>query len=406
MSTAQKVLILYAALCLMVSASTAASSEVTTPTQGVASVVLRAKIDEKRELSADMAYLTQPGAEVKITLLGKPAAEAAATQPQSEGTIDASSPKHYKIVRQQSLEWSFGAGTLARVFLDGIVWKAPDKPGAYTLEAKSIESRFFEDASQGAALPAQAGRLRESPRSDIGSLRLTMLVQHPLEKETRGVIDSYPIGIYPDENSPTASAYVAQHRSLYAPPKYFVKVTPDTKNLLISEHFRLGDFSPASERDQVHYIALDYRLVDKLEAIIARAQKRGMKVTALKILRAYLSPMELDRMRRAGIVLSGTTRYIYGDAAAIIVDENSDGKMDDLNNDQVVDVKDAQVLADLAEEVERDTHVYGGVGVYGTFEDKQHPATPYVHVDTRGVRSRWGQSAPAPIPGSQTGSEP
>jgi hypothetical protein len=391
MSIKQKKRAIFVALCCVALAASAAASDVTTPTQGIEGMTLRAKIDDARDLASDMAFLTRPGAEVKITLLGKAAPEASASaQPQAEGAPDALSPKRYRISRQESLEWSLSGGALSRVFEDGIVWKAPDKSGVYTVEAKFVESRFFEDASPGAA------KLREPSHSNIGTIRLTMLVQSPLEKETRGVIDGYPIGIYPDENSPTAKAYVAQRRSLYAAPKYFIKVTPETKDLLISKHFRIGDFSPASERNQPHFIVLDYRLVDRLEGIVAKLQERGMKVSGLKILRAYLSPMELERMRRKGIVLSDFTRYIYGDAAAIIVDENGDGKMDDLNNDNTVDVKDAEALADVADEVERATRIYGGIGVYSKFDDPDYPPTPYVQVDTRGVKSRWGQSAPSP----------
>jgi hypothetical protein len=380
------VLLVTLSFIVMLSLATLAASEATTPTQTVGGITLRAKVDDARELESGMAYLTQPAAEVKITLLGKGAALVGGHS-LPEGEIDESTPKRYRISSKQSLEWSFSAGTLKQISEDSIAWKAPQKPGVYDIEAKFVESRFFGDAS------ANAEKLNESSRSHIGTLHLKMLVQYPLEKETRGVIDGYPLGIYPDETAPTVKYYISRHRELYAPPKYFAKVTPETKDLLVSKHFRLGDFSFAGERDQVHFVALQYRLVDRLEAMLAKLHERNLEVSGLRILRAYLSPMELERLSRKGIILSDFTRYIYGDAAAIIIDEDSDGKMDNLNNDQTVDVKDIELLADIVEQIEDETHVYGGIGVYTSFKDPHHASTPYLHIDTRGVRSRWGQSS-------------
>ena len=60
--------------------------------------------------------------------------------------------------------------------------------------------------------------------------------------------------------------------------------------------------------------------------------------------------------------------------------------MDDLNGDGKVNTRDAQFLARVVDEIEKEhPDLIGGVGVY--------PATsahgPFVHVDVRGVKARW-----------------
>jgi hypothetical protein len=78
---------------------------------------------------------------------------------------------------------------------------------------------------------------------------------------------------------------------------------------------------------------------------------------------------------------------MYGDAADVFVDNNGDGRMDDLNRDGKVDHRDARVILDAAERVERlHPQLAGGVGVYRSTSSHG----PFAHVDVRGWRARWG----------------
>jgi hypothetical protein len=77
---------------------------------------------------------------------------------------------------------------------------------------------------------------------------------------------------------------------------------------------------------------------------------------------------------------------MYGDAADIYLDADGDGRMDDLNGDGRVDIRDARWLASVAEDVEvAHPEVTGGIGTYRA--NAAHG--PFVHVDTRGSRARW-----------------
>ena len=80
------------------------------------------------------------------------------------------------------------------------------------------------------------------------------------------------------------------------------------------------------------------------------------------------------------------SRHMYGDAADVYVDADGDGRMDDLDRDGRITVKDAGWLARVAEEVEADyPAMTGGIGVYRA--NAVHG--PFVHVDVRGTPARW-----------------
>ena len=84
------------------------------------------------------------------------------------------------------------------------------------------------------------------------------------------------------------------------------------------------------------------------------------------------------------------SRHQYGDAADLIIDSNGDGRMDDLNRDGVVDFRDTDVINAAVERVERRfPELVGGLGLYRAMG----PSGPFAHIDVRGTRARWTNSA-------------
>ena len=71
------------------------------------------------------------------------------------------------------------------------------------------------------------------------------------------------------------------------------------------------------------------------------------------------------------------SRHQYGDAADVAIDANGDGR---------VTLADELLVARAVDQVE-DEHpdLVGGLGLYTSGRYR----TPYVHIDTRGKRSRW-----------------
>jgi uncharacterized protein YcbK (DUF882 family) len=80
------------------------------------------------------------------------------------------------------------------------------------------------------------------------------------------------------------------------------------------------------------------------------------------------------------------SRHMYGDAADVYVDNDRNGNMDDINRDGRVNTRDAEMLAQAVERVERKhPSLVGGIGVYSACCGHG----PFTHVDVRGFRARW-----------------
>lgn len=208
---------------------------------------------------------------------------------------------------------------------------------------------------------------------------VALIVMKPFSAKVDGRIGSYRMGNWPNESGTPRSAN-------YAPPKGFIEVTPENFGTRVSEHFTVGQFLTKDQSNVwPKYLVLDRRLLDKLELTIAELQRQGYSVKNFSIMSGFRTPQYNERGVGAG-GRSAVSRHQYGDASDVYPDDNQDGRMDDLNRDGRVDLKDAKILASAAEAVERNNpQLVGGIGIYpGT---SSHG--PFVHIDARGTRARW-----------------
>jgi hypothetical protein len=228
----------------------------------------------------------------------------------------------------------------------------PQKPGIYSLESL-----------------AQTG---------YGALR--WIVMKPFSAKVNGRIGSYRIGNFPFERRDPSNP-------AYANPRGFIEVTPDNRFTKVSEHFSLGQFLTKNQESiWPKYLVLQPRLLDKLELTIAELKHEGYDVRGLFVMSGFRTPEYNEPGVGAG-GRSAVSRHQYGDAADVYPDDRGQGRMDDLNRDGRVDLADARILAHAAEAVEQShPELVGGIGIY--------PATsshgPFVHIDARGTRARWG----------------
>ncbi len=202
----------------------------------------------------------------------------------------------------------------------------------------------------------------------------------PFSEKHDGRVGAFNVGRWPAERrAPLGPAYRV--------PAGFIEITPEIQSLAISTHFTLGEFlSVRSQRDVwPKPLVLDLRLVDKLELIIQALADSGFTAPRLKVMSAFRTPSVT--LAGARTAQAPESRHQYGDAADIVVDANGDGRMDDLNRDGRVDIGDARYLVRVILAVEAaHPDLVGGIGVYRS----TGLSGPFVHVDARGERARWG----------------
>jgi uncharacterized protein YcbK (DUF882 family) len=149
--------------------------------------------------------------------------------------------------------------------------------------------------------------------------------------------------------------------------------------LAVSKHFRLSDFITHDAQRDVwpKYVALDPRLLDKLELIVNEVAKmRGVSpdsTLALDVHSGFRTPAHNAGVQRA----ARDSRHQYGDAADVAIDADGDGRI----------TRADSRLVEAAVEVVEQAHpeLAGGLGLYTSARYR----TPYVHIDARGRRSRW-----------------
>jgi hypothetical protein len=217
-------------------------------------------------------------------------------------------------------------------------------------------------------------------RDSTGVARFAVITIRDFAEKLDGRIGSYRIGYWPaEQGQPLGGSY--------GNPAGFIEVTPENADTRVSEHFRLRDFlTHDQESVWPKYLVLREDLVDKLELVIAQLEADGHAVRHMSVMSGFRTPQYNATGGETGGRAS-LSRHMYGDAADVFVDNDGDGRMDDLNRDGRVDHRDAQVILDAAERVERaHPDVAGGVGVYRATASHG----PFAHVDVRGNRARWG----------------
>ena len=210
-----------------------------------------------------------------------------------------------------------------------------------------------------------------------GTVSVITLV--PLSSKKSGRIGTYRIGSWPYEQGGAPKA-------IYEPPPGLVMVTRENMNLYVSEHVQLRDFlTKGQEGVWPKYVAMQPRELDKVELTIQELKRAGHPVKDIFVVSGFRTPSYNesggDPSGRAAL-----SRHMYGDAMDIAVDNDGDGRMDDLNGDGRVTVADARVIGEAAERVEQaHPELVGGIGIYAP----TGAHSGFVHIDTQGYRARW-----------------
>jgi hypothetical protein len=221
--------------------------------------------------------------------------------------------------------------------------------------------------------------LRVLDSGSLETMTLNAFVVTPASKVMAKKLNGYAIGDYPSR--------LYRNQSIYLPPKGFIEVTEENLDTPVSPHFTLRQFLCKQQGDFPKYVVLNELLLIKLETLLAELNLRGYPVRTFHVMSGYRTPAYNRAIGNGAYSL-----HQWGLAADVFVDENGDGVMDDLNGDGRIDYRDAQVLARIVEEIHQQedcADLLGGLACY----EKSAAHGPFVHVDVRGRKARWGISA-------------
>lgn len=212
-----------------------------------------------------------------------------------------------------------------------------------------------------------------------------MAVVNPVPSELilDGRLGSYLIGEWPSRSQRPAKLRTEK----YDPPAGLIAVTPANRNVPVSEHLVLGDFLTKGQNDVwPKYVAIAPDLLDKVELTLQELERQGHPVENVGIISGFRTPYYNAHGGRTG-GRGSVSRHMYGDALDLYIDNDNDGRMDDLNGDGRTTKADGHVIAKAANTVEQRYPDYvGGIGVYGP-NPVAHAG--FVHIDVRGYRARW-----------------
>jgi hypothetical protein len=252
----------------------------------------------------------------------------------------------------------------------GNVYRAQAAQG--TLSAQSTSRWTFLPPSTPGLYPVTVRQLEPAD-----SIRLNVFVMVPFSKIENEHLNGYRIGRYP--------ARPLKGMAIYNPPRGFIEVTRENRETLVAPHFRLSQFLCKQESEWPKYIVLQERLLLKLELILAALNESGYRASTLAIMSGYRTPFYNQAIGNVQY-----SRHVWGGASDIYVDESPrDGVMDDLNGDGRIDNRDAGVIYDLIDGMHGEPWYATFVGGLGRYR-KTSSHGPFVHVDVRGFRARWG----------------
>lgn len=209
------------------------------------------------------------------------------------------------------------------------------------------------------------------------TISLAGFVMRPYGEMQDGILNGYRIDPYP--------AKPLKGLTIYLPPRGFIEVSDANRNIAISPHFTHGQFISKQTGGYPKYLVLRPQLLLKLEGLLEAVNAQGTRADGFHIMSGYRTPYYNRLIRNVDY-----SRHLWGGAVDIFVDVSPiDGVMDDLNKDGKTDRADAAYLFDIAERYSRGAgrDFIGGLGEY----DANTAHGPFVHIDARGYRARWGR---------------
>jgi uncharacterized protein YcbK (DUF882 family) len=268
--------------------------------------------------------------------------------------------------------------------MSGAIYVQILKPGEAPRLPEAAKGRLgFRLGDQIAAQVGTAGAFGVVLES--GGLRqevpnLSIIRMLPMSAKRGGQVGRYRIGNWPCETGSCPA------NPIYRTPPGLIEVTPQNKEMFLSEHIQLKDYiTKLQESIWPKYVVIDPQNLDKIELVVKELEAMGHPVDNLFAVSGFRSPWyNANGGNTAG--RGQLSRHMYGDAMDIAVDNDRNGIMDDLNGDGRINLADARVIGEAVDRVERKyPSLVGGMHYYPPTGGHRG----MVHIDTRGNRARW-----------------
>ena len=252
---------------------------------------------------------------------------------------------------QGTYQFDSSAGTTTQTSPNTWEWIAPSQPDLYQASVRNNQSEE--------------------------TIALNIFVMVPYTRLKGESLNGYRIGKYSD--------VPFKGLSIYKKPRGFIEVTEENENTQVSPHFTLNQFLCKQQGGYPKYLVLRERLLLKLELILEKVNASGYSCSTFDIMSGYRTPYYNKVIGNVKY-----SRHVWGGAADFFIDESPrDGMMDDLNGDGTIDYRDAHIIYEIVDSMFGKPWYEDFVGGLGRYK-KNNNHGPFVHIDVRGFRARWG----------------
>ena len=202
------------------------------------------------------------------------------------------------------------------------------------------------------------------------SKRLLVIVKKPFNANNKQ-LNNYQIGLYP-------APYKGYPQ--YSAPNGFIEIFGKDLSRQLTPHVQVKNVICKQVSGFPKYLYVNNDGLMMLEELLTFVQNEGIKVSKFAFISGYRTP-HYNRSIGNG----KHSRHQYGDAFDLYIDEDGDGRMDDLNGDGKLTIADVDVLYKVFEKFQKQSRYNGGIGRY---KPASHHGG-FVHIDNRGFTARW-----------------
>lgn len=263
------------------------------------------------------------------------------------------------------------SGSLHSLVLDSKQVLTLDNTADFTPTAVSdVETERLGPNSIAIYAPDHAGFYNLVLSNNKTTKHLLVIVKKPFNAINKQ-LNNYQIGLYP-------TPYKSDPQ--YSAPNGLIEIFEKDLSRQLTPHVQVKNVICKQVSGFPKYLYVNNDGLLMLEDLLTFVQNEGIKVSKFAFISGYRTPHY-----NHSIGNGKHSRHQYGDAFDLYIDEDGDGRMDDLNGDGKLTIADIDVLYKVFEKFQKQSRYNGGIGRY---KPASHHGG-FVHIDNRGFTARW-----------------